>query len=114
MSEGVLTSVSVCMRSCMCDKISSCIWCALKFAGHVTVGGSICMQMLTRSGWSPSNDIEVCMDTKLIETFPMYYFEFHCCFSLPLHSEHPGADQIGDYVRLKCSSGQQQPSERLF
>jgi len=26
--------------------------------GHVTIGGSICMQMLTRSGWSPSNDIE--------------------------------------------------------
>ncbi len=26
--------------------------------GHVTVGGSVCMQMLTRSGWSPSNDIE--------------------------------------------------------
>ncbi|XP_064393657.1 ubiquitin-conjugating enzyme E2Q-like protein 1 isoform X2 [Halichondria panicea] len=26
--------------------------------GHVTVGGSICMQMLTRSGWTPSNDIE--------------------------------------------------------
>jgi len=28
--------------------------------GHITIGGSICMQMLTRSGWSPSNDIEVC------------------------------------------------------
>ena len=28
-------------------------------SGHVTIGGSICMQMLTRSGWSPSNDIEV-------------------------------------------------------
>lgn len=27
--------------------------------GHVTIGGSICMEMLTRSGWSPSNDIEV-------------------------------------------------------
>lgn len=26
--------------------------------GHVTIGGSICMQMLTRSGWTPSNDIE--------------------------------------------------------
>ncbi|XP_052232724.1 ubiquitin-conjugating enzyme E2 Q2-like isoform X1 [Dreissena polymorpha] len=26
--------------------------------GHVTIGGSICMEMLTRSGWSPSNDIE--------------------------------------------------------
>ncbi|XP_074645730.1 uncharacterized protein LOC141902004 [Tubulanus polymorphus] len=26
--------------------------------GHVTIGGSICMQMLTRSGWSPGNDIE--------------------------------------------------------
>ena len=30
-------------------------------SGHITVGGSICMQMLTRSGWSPSNDIEVCL-----------------------------------------------------
>ncbi|GFR75314.1 ubiquitin-conjugating enzyme E2 Q2 [Elysia marginata] len=26
--------------------------------GHVTLGGSICMQMLTKSGWQPSNDIE--------------------------------------------------------
>jgi ubiquitin-conjugating enzyme E2 Q len=26
--------------------------------GHVTVGGSICMQMLTKSGWSSVNDIE--------------------------------------------------------
>lgn len=26
--------------------------------GHVTIGGSICMQMLTRSGWAPCNDIE--------------------------------------------------------
>jgi len=28
--------------------------------GHITVGGSICMQALTASGWSPGNDIEVC------------------------------------------------------
>lgn len=28
-------------------------------AGHVTIGGSICMEMLTRSGWTPTNDIEV-------------------------------------------------------
>jgi len=27
--------------------------------GHITIGGSICMQVLTTSGWSPSNDIEV-------------------------------------------------------
>ena len=27
--------------------------------GHVTVGGSICMQMLTKSGWSPANNMEV-------------------------------------------------------
>ena len=27
--------------------------------GHVTIGGSICMQVLTKSGWSPGNDIEV-------------------------------------------------------
>eukprot|EP01098_Paradermamoeba_levis_P002090 TRINITY_DN1248_c0_g1_i1.p1 TRINITY_DN1248_c0_g1~~TRINITY_DN1248_c0_g1_i1.p1 ORF type:complete len:352 (+),score=96.87 TRINITY_DN1248_c0_g1_i1:57-1112(+) len=26
--------------------------------GHVTVGGSICMEMLTKSGWIPCNDIE--------------------------------------------------------
>jgi len=26
--------------------------------GHVTIGGSICMQLLTRTGWLPSNDIE--------------------------------------------------------
>jgi len=26
--------------------------------GHVTIGGSICMELLTRSGWSPGNDIE--------------------------------------------------------
>ncbi|KAK3803298.1 hypothetical protein RRG08_021496 [Elysia crispata] len=26
--------------------------------GHVTLGGSICMQMLTKSGWQPCNNIE--------------------------------------------------------
>jgi len=26
--------------------------------GHVTIGGSICMQLLTKSGWSATNDIE--------------------------------------------------------
>lgn len=26
--------------------------------GHVTIGGSICMELLTRSGWKPTNDIE--------------------------------------------------------
>ncbi|XP_076449541.1 uncharacterized protein LOC143285970 isoform X2 [Babylonia areolata] len=26
--------------------------------GHVTTGGSICMEMLTKSGWLPTNDIE--------------------------------------------------------
>jgi ubiquitin-conjugating enzyme E2 Q len=26
--------------------------------GHVTIGGSICMQLLTKSGWSPVNTIE--------------------------------------------------------
>ena len=26
--------------------------------GHITLGGSICMQVLTRSGWQPTNDIE--------------------------------------------------------
>jgi len=33
---------------------------------HITVGGSICMQMLTRSGWSPSNDIEVCIHVVVV------------------------------------------------
>ncbi len=28
-------------------------------AGHVTIGGSVCMEMLTKSGWTPTNDIEV-------------------------------------------------------
>ncbi|KAK2193036.1 hypothetical protein NP493_18g08012 [Ridgeia piscesae] len=26
--------------------------------GHVTIGGSICMELLTRTGWKPTNDIE--------------------------------------------------------
>lgn len=26
--------------------------------GHITLGGSICMQLLTVSGWSPANSIE--------------------------------------------------------
>eukprot|EP01100_Stratorugosa_tubuloviscum_P002567 TRINITY_DN1605_c0_g1_i1.p1 TRINITY_DN1605_c0_g1~~TRINITY_DN1605_c0_g1_i1.p1 ORF type:complete len:310 (+),score=123.67 TRINITY_DN1605_c0_g1_i1:69-998(+) len=26
--------------------------------GHVTIGGSICMELLTRSGWTPANSIE--------------------------------------------------------
>ncbi|KAL4235318.1 hypothetical protein ACF0H5_006953 [Mactra antiquata] len=26
--------------------------------GHVTIGGSICMEMLTSTGWTPTNDIE--------------------------------------------------------
>ena len=26
--------------------------------GHITIGGSVCMQVLTRSGWQPTNDIE--------------------------------------------------------
>jgi len=41
-------------------KICACtVYCSIFTVGHITVGGSICMQMLTRSGWSPSNDIEV-------------------------------------------------------
>lgn len=27
--------------------------------GHVTIGGSICMELLTESGWSPANSIEM-------------------------------------------------------
>eukprot|EP00761_Pharyngomonas_kirbyi_P013690 gb/GECH01013719.1/.p1 GENE.gb/GECH01013719.1/~~gb/GECH01013719.1/.p1 ORF type:complete len:321 (+),score=111.25 gb/GECH01013719.1/:1-963(+) len=26
--------------------------------GHVTIGGSICMELLTSSGWAPTNDVE--------------------------------------------------------
>jgi len=26
--------------------------------GHVTLGGAICMELLTNSGWKPFNDIE--------------------------------------------------------
>jgi ubiquitin-conjugating enzyme E2 Q len=26
--------------------------------GHVTIGGSICMELLTRSAWSAANDVE--------------------------------------------------------
>jgi len=26
--------------------------------GHVTIGGSVCMELLTTSGWTPANDIE--------------------------------------------------------
>ena len=26
--------------------------------GHVTIGGSICMEVLTKSGWRPANDVE--------------------------------------------------------
>ncbi len=26
--------------------------------GHVTIGGSICMELLTTSGWRPANSIE--------------------------------------------------------
>ena len=40
-------------------QIVICAICTCICTGHVTIGGSICMQMLTRSGWTPSNDIEV-------------------------------------------------------
>lgn len=33
--------------------------------GHVTVGGSICMELLTRHGWSPENTVEaLCMSVR--------------------------------------------------
>ncbi|XP_045162138.2 serine/threonine-protein kinase 10-like [Mercenaria mercenaria] len=28
------------------------------FSGHVTIGGSICMETLTKSGWTPTNDLQ--------------------------------------------------------
>jgi len=38
--------------------------------GHVTIGGSICMEMLTNKGWSPANTVEaiiVSIRAQLIE-----------------------------------------------
>jgi len=33
--------------------------------GHVTIGGSICMELLTRKGWSPENTVEaLCMSIR--------------------------------------------------
>ena len=33
--------------------------------GHVTLGGSICMELLTRRGWSPENTVEaLCMSIR--------------------------------------------------
>lgn len=33
--------------------------CRFQFhTGHITIGGSICMELLTPSGWRPTNDIE--------------------------------------------------------
>ena len=34
--------------------------------GHITVGGSICMEMLTNSGWTPTNGIYMMMLTLFI------------------------------------------------
>jgi ubiquitin-conjugating enzyme E2 Q len=31
--------------------------------GHVTVGGSLCNELLTRKGWSPENTIEAVLMT---------------------------------------------------
>ena len=46
----------------------------LSHIGHVTIGGSICMQMLTRSGWSPSNDIEVRPPTYMYKFVALFWF----------------------------------------
>jgi len=38
--------------------------------GHVTIGGSICMELLTNKGWSPQNTVEavlVSVRSQLIE-----------------------------------------------
>merc|ERR1712032_576420 len=38
--------------------------------GHITIGGSICMQLLTPSGWLPSVSLEnvfVCIRSEMIE-----------------------------------------------
>ena len=48
------------MGACVIFTVCSVTYkCIILCVGHITIGGSICMQMLTRSGWSPSNDIEV-------------------------------------------------------
>ena len=65
------------MQSCLISKQYSAVC-----IGHVTIGGSVCMQMLTRSGWSPSNDIEVSLKhTTGLTTNSLLVF-----FSFPLQS----------------------------
>ena len=49
--------------------------------GHITIGGSICMEVLTSSGWSPSNDIEV---MSACCCFPCYYL----CTSYAVHGRY--------------------------
>jgi len=51
-------------------------------AGHVTIGGSICMQLLTRSGWSPTNDIEA--SVALVSMLDLYFY-YHVCLLPPLY-----------------------------
>lgn len=37
--------------------------------GHITIGGSICMELLTKSGWRPTNDIEsilICVRSEIM------------------------------------------------
>lgn len=54
--------------------------------GHVTVGGSICMELLTSSGWSPTNDIEsilVSIRSEMIEgDARLDPTAFSACYSL--------------------------------
>lgn len=33
-------------------------WLRKFLTGHITVGGSVCMEALTPKGWVPTNDIE--------------------------------------------------------
>ena len=56
--------------------------CVIIFVtGHVTIGGSICMEMLTKSGWRPTNDIEVNVHVKIVFIFSRTQFFVITVFS---------------------------------
>jgi len=56
--------------------------------GHITVGGSICLQVLTVSGWSPSNDIEVYFINSLCICYAVGSAITWCCAVLLAISEN--------------------------
>jgi hypothetical protein len=54
--------------------------------GHVTVGGSICMEVLTSSGWLPTNDVE----TVIIQ------------IRAEMNGGGAKLDQVHDYIIVFC------------